>query len=106
MTTETENPYVASVVESEQAIETGVPLNTYGYAFVAFVIAWFGGSFVLVVPLAFTGLDELLVFATSMLLGIPCGLWAGSRMYRKLADIHRRKVALEVAQAERLGEFY
>jgi|GEM_PF-5442984 len=101
-----QNPYAAVPIESEPTIEISVPLSVYGYAFVVFLLGAFAGSFVLFLPIAATGLSPGLVMLLSALLSLPCGLYTARGMYRKLADIHRRKVAWQIEQAERLGEFY
>ena len=101
-----ENPYAATDVERDSVIETSVPLSVYGYAFIVFLLGAFAAGFLLVLPIAVSGLHTGLVMLLTALLSVPFGLFSARGIYLKLADIHRRRVAWQLEEAERLGEFY
>ena len=106
-----DNPYLAptDATETHPTISTSVPISAYGYAIVLFFLGAFGCGFVMLAVLSPFLLFEVPV-GYLMLLGsassIACGIYAAIRMYRRLADLHRQKVAWQIEQAERLGEYF
>jgi hypothetical protein len=104
-----ENPYAADE-SNANAIDTRLPASTYLYATVVFIIGGVAAGFVAfaaVVPISL--LWEPAAFAALFLCpfaAVAGGLYASSRMVRRLAALHRQKVEWQIAEVERLGEFY
>lgn len=108
MSNAAQNPYAAPV-DNSTAIDTQPPFSTYLYAAVLFFIGscatGFGAFVVAAIAAAVWDPAIFLVWLT-----IPAALVGGGVaarvMFRRLSELHRKKVELQMADAERLGEFY
>ena len=110
MSNATQNPYAAPSDDSGAgAIDTQLPISTYFYAAVLFFIGSFATGFAAFAALAIICVawqPAAFLIWLALPLGFVGGVFSARGMYRRLADIHRRKVELQMAEAERLGEFY
>lgn len=105
-----ENPYAAPADESNaNAIDTRLPSSTYLYAAVVFFLGGVASGFVAFAVTAVLSVywpPFAFVLLTSPFAGVFGGVYAGRRMFRRLSDLHHQKVEWQLAEAERLGDFY
>ena len=108
---EVENPFAAPTLDAEvrPTVSTRLPFSTYFYSAVVFFIGMFGGGFAasaLLVPLLVVIGAPPFTFFLVPTVAIFAGLRASRAMYRRLANLHWRKVEWEVERAERIAEYF
>ncbi|MEM7314685.1 MAG: hypothetical protein AAF497_16180 [Planctomycetota bacterium] len=108
---EVANPYAAPALDAEvrPTVSTHLPLSTYFYSAVVFFVGAFGGGFAstaLLIPiLHVVDAPPVAIFLVPTV-AVFAGLRASRAMYRRLVDLHQRKVAWEIERAERIAEYY
>jgi hypothetical protein len=107
--TEVDNPFASPQCESLDRfpISTSVPLSAYFYSLTVFVIGMFASFFtmwVVALPLHSLGVSPVYVFVLIVAVSILGGLHAATKMYNRLAELHRKKVDWQIDLAERMGE--
>lgn len=105
-----ENPYASPTDSSPSvAIDAQPPFSIYLYAAVLFVVGGIATAFATLLAVA---IIAAIWKPASFLVWIPLplsvagGVISARRMFHKLAGLHRKKIELQMADAERLGELY
>ena len=106
---ENNNPFAAPTAD-DTSFARPAPISNYFYAAVLFVLGTASAAMVMLgVSVVVHAVIEIPTWLLLSLVGIGAllfGWYSGQRMFRRLQDLHERKVQLEREQIERLGEFH